>query len=280
MGIRSKLLHAVLIPGRTMHSPKLARSTLHPPLPTRHFQYLWTFSTTTNDSCCHDSNNEVTNNQSAAADAQLLQQQQHQQHQQQHSLADFDYTKSRYIPPPSWSISDLELTSQQPPLPKEELDRLSRLALIDMDRYKNQNENDQEPLNQDLANMLHMIKQVTDFTTCNNKNNDNNKNNNNGELSSIDDDDDHGHDVSDVDTDVTGSSSDQIYDVVRGVSAAPLRKMSSKDPLHKQDETQAKNVWDNLLEYKTVRKGGGHQYFAIIVSDSTAQQPSQPSPQD
>ena len=66
--------------------------------------------------------------------------------------------KSFRIPDPTWSVEDLDLTSNRPRLPPEELKRLSRLALIDIDSIT-----DKEGLEQDLANMLHMIDQVSTF---------------------------------------------------------------------------------------------------------------------
>jgi Asp-tRNA(Asn)/Glu-tRNA(Gln) amidotransferase C subunit len=155
----------------------------------------------------------------------------------------------KHIPEPTWSIKDLDLFTNQPPLPKEELERLCRLALIDISR---KTMDEQTKLNQDLANMLHMIQQVTEYCTS-------------------DDELDHtlttaGHRDGDVDT--TTSCSSEIYDFVRGVTAAPLRKGIDMDPLHDDDAKQAQEVWDNLLQPKTIRKGGGHQYFAIVTEEA------------
>ncbi|KAL3929973.1 MAG: hypothetical protein SGBAC_011972 [Bacillariaceae sp.] len=147
---------------------------------------------------------------------------------------------------------DLQLTSKRPPLPKEELDRLSKLALIDI---KAMDPNDQESLGQDLANMLHMIDQVTQHSS--NDDHDDNVNNNGDDY---DDEDDHGkqqHDRKD------SQSAAQIYDLVRGVTTAPLRKSPEKDHLQAQDGEIAKDVWESMLQPKTKRMGGRHEYFAI-----------------
>jgi Asp-tRNA(Asn)/Glu-tRNA(Gln) amidotransferase C subunit len=119
-------------------------------------------------------------------------------------------------------LKDLELTSKQPLIPEEELDRLSRLALINIES------SDREMLRQDLANMLHMVDQVSSYP--------------------LEDDDE---------------DEDAIYDGVRGVTAAPLRKTAEQDPLQQVDQEQAGKVWKSLLQPKTTRKGGGHEYFSI-----------------
>jgi hypothetical protein len=129
----------------------------------------------------------------------------------------------------------LELTSRHPPLPPDELRRLSHLALIDLHRDGG-NKDDTNRLNQDLADMLHMVRQVTTFAVES-------------------DDDRNGDDP---------SCSAHIYDTVRGVRATPLRPSPNReqeDAFQQQDEEQAREVWKNLLRPKTIRKGGGHVYF-------------------
>jgi hypothetical protein len=59
------------------------------------------------------------------------------------------------LPPPTWSLKDLNLTSDGPPLSEEELHVLAKRALIDVSNMK-----DTESLRRDLANMLHCLKQV------------------------------------------------------------------------------------------------------------------------
>eukprot|EP00980_Cylindrotheca_fusiformis_P013646 scaffold3513_cov102-Cylindrotheca_fusiformis.AAC.7 len=133
------------------------------------------------------------------------------------------------IPDPTWSIRDLNLTSKRPPVPPEELQRLAKLTLIDTDSMS-------EDLSQELANMLHMIDQVSNF-----------------QIPKKEEEDD----ASDSD------KAAKIYDVVRGVTKAPLRKPPDEDPLQAKDQETATNVWNSLLQPKTIRKGGRHHYFAI-----------------
>ena len=146
--------------------------------------------------------------------------------------------KSFRIPDPTWSVEDLDLTSNRPRLPPEELKRLSRLALIDIDSIP-----DKEGLEQDLANMLHMIDQVSTFEYKDEKEADKDE------------------DENDID------KAAEIYDIVRGVTSAPLRKSLEDDPLQTEDQEQAENVWKSLLQPKTTRKGGRHEYFAIKTKD-------------
>jgi hypothetical protein len=77
---------------------------------------------------------------------------------------------------------------------------------------------------QDLSNMLHMVRQVQSTTLP------------------------------------TSLTSVEIYDTVRGVTAAPLRDV--QDPLEQQDSEQAQQVYKSLLQPKTKRLGGT-EYFAI-----------------
>lgn len=141
------------------------------------------------------------------------------------------------IPEPTWSVKDLDLSSKKPPLPPEELKRLSRLALIDIESMP-----DKEALIQDLSNMLHMIDQVSNFRF---------DENDIDESKTLDDDE------------ANAERAAKIYDVVRGVTKAPLRKSLDEDPFQKQDQEIAHDVWNSQLKPKTIRKGGGHHYFAI-----------------
>ena len=152
----------------------------------------------------------------------------------------FRYMPSSLIPEPTWSIKDLDLTSKKPRLPPEELKRLSRLALIDIDSIAD----DKKGLEQDLSNMLHMIDQVTYAS-------------NNEE----------GEDIEKYDDETSSAKAAEIYDIVRGVTSAPLRSSIEDDPLQGKDQEQAENVWKNLLQPKTTRKGGRHEYFAIKTKD-------------
>lgn len=63
-----------------------------------------------------------------------------------------------------------------------------------------------------------------------------------------------------------------IYDVPRGVNHAPLRHDKDDrddDSLLEQEEQDAKEVWNSLLQPKTV-KLGGHSYFRIVTKSSLA----------
>jgi hypothetical protein len=160
--------------------------------------------------------------------------QQHQRH--------YQMTRSRLfssdvrIPEPTWSIKELDLTSKKPPIPPEELKRLSRLALIDIESMP-----DKERLGQDLANMLHMIDQVSRFDAAEN----------------------YGFESQNHDNEADADRAAEIYDVVRGVTKAPLRKSVDEDPLQTKDQAIAGDVWNSLLQPKTIRKGGRHDYFVI-----------------
>jgi hypothetical protein len=140
------------------------------------------------------------------------------------------------IPEPTWSIKELDLTSKKPPIPPEELQRLSRLALIDIESMP-----DKEGLGQDLANMLHMIDQVSRFDAA----------------------EKYGFESQNHDDEADADRAAEIYDVVRGVTKAPLRKSVDEDPLQTKDQAIAGDVWNSLLQPKTIRKGGRHDYFVI-----------------
>jgi hypothetical protein len=201
--------------------------------------------------CCSFSSTKSTNNNGAeikTSDDDNSQQQQQQQQQPDFVIPTTTQKNKKqqlfkHIPAPSWSMADLELDAQHPPVPQEELDRLSRLALIDIHVNNTKSsetsapENKESSLNQDLANMLHMIQQVKDYS---------------GDATATATDD---------------SSSSYIYDTVRGVSVAPLRKAAADDPLQAEDEIQAKDVWESLLQPKTIRIGGGRHYFSIVTAE-------------
>lgn len=138
-----------------------------------------------------------------------------------------DQEKLPFIPTPTWSVESLELTSKHEKLPADEMRRLSRRALLNLDEMP-------QDLEQDLANMMHMVQQVSAFVAdpCNEQ-----------LFQKIDE------------------NSAFQYDFVRGVTAAPLR---TKDcPLDTEDVEEAAQVWDTYLEHKTIRQGGSHKYFVI-----------------
>jgi hypothetical protein len=161
------------------------------------------------------------------------------------------------------------------------LDRLARLALIDVNNQKltatessgschdDDDDDDSDSrkldpsqsshrrkLKQDVANMMHMIQLVTEYDDTK-------------KLEAHRSHDENGF------SDDTG----YIYDVVRGGAAlmssstskeampTVLRGRPDEDPLQEQDGQQAQSVWNHLLKPKTVRKGGGHDYFAIKTTD-------------
>jgi len=139
-----------------------------------------------------------------------------------------------FIPKPTWSIQSLDLTSQHTKLPREELERLSHLALLDLNELP-------EDLEQDLANMMHMVQQVSDFVSSN------------PIL------------FEDVEEDPTGTST---YDFVRGVTGTPFRRHQEDTTElddEKDDRETAVRVWDSYLEPNTIRQGGSHRYFAITT---------------
>jgi hypothetical protein len=160
-----------------------------------------------------------------------------QQHQRHYQLTPSRLFSSNVrIPEPTWSIKELDLTSKKPPIPPEELERLSRLALIDIESMP-----DKEGLRQDLANMLHMMDQVSSFYAAENES----------------------FESQNHDDQANAERAAEIYDVVRGVTKAPLRKSVDEDPLQTKDQAIAGDVWNSLLQPKTTRKGGRHDYFVI-----------------
>jgi hypothetical protein len=85
---------------------------------------------------------------------------------------------------------------------------------------------DPDTLRNDLSNMLHCLEQVQDISLP--------------EL-----------------------SNEEVYDVPRGVTAAPLRN-SRNDIWENKDQEEAKQVWETLLQNKTIQRGA-HSYFSIVT---------------
>jgi hypothetical protein len=154
------------------------------------------------------------------------------------SLSSTDTTKYIHIPAATWSVKDLELDAQHPKLDKLEVQRLSHRALIDI--TDDENSTSSTDVEQDLANMMHMVQQVSDYTDTVESES----------LTSLEDD-----------------KNGAIYDVVRGVTSAPLRSSPEKDLLQEADQAQATDVWKNYLQPKTTSLGGGHEYFAIRTKE-------------
>lgn len=159
----------------------------------------------------------------------------------------FQQQGKKRIPQPTWSIQDLALTTSHPPISQKELERLARLALIDVSGNINNNNGDNlDLLKQDLGNILHMIQHVTEYEYQQSTGN-----------ATIDTRNNRGDDSDDA------MCSARIYDTVRGVKAIPLRKGIEDDSFQAEDALQAQEIWKHLLQPKTIRRGGGHIYFAI-----------------
>lgn len=124
-------------------------------------------------------------------------------------------------------MRSLDLTSKHAKLSPDEVDRLGHRSLLDLNQLP-------RILEQDLANMMHMVQQISDFV----------EETTNKELFT------HG--------DTAGSVQ---YDSVRGVTAAPFR--FADDPPDAEDLEEAAQVWGTYLDPKTIRQGGAHQYFVI-----------------
>ena len=160
----------------------------------------------------------------------------------------------RYIPEPTWSIDDLELKSNHPKLPKEEIQRLSHRALIQIiennntegDDEQQQLQLEQEQLEQDLANMMHMVELVSNFNDHH-----------------VQEDDDEAA-AEESDNDESGVN---IYDSVRGVTSAPLRRNSIAQQQQQQDQHEANEVWKAQLQPNTTKVGGSHEYFVITTKE-------------
>ena len=85
---------------------------------------------------------------------------------------------------------------------------------------------DPDALRRDLSNMLHCLEQVRD-------------------------------------TELPDLTDEQVYDIPRGVKAAPLRN-SSKDGFKEEEKEEAKQVWETLLKPKTKQRGA-HSYFSVVT---------------
>lgn len=127
------------------------------------------------------------------------------------------------LPEPTWSVHDLELSKQHPPISAVELEKLAKRALLDLNHLDESTRNE---LRQDLGNMMHMIEQVLSFRR-----------------------NEKGIEWSDAD----------IYDKPRGVTAAPLRKDADNN---KDTEADHDQVWEKFLKPQTT-KIGAHDYFSI-----------------
>jgi len=165
----------------------------------------------------------------------------------------FNFKRIQYhtgvnIPKPTWSIADLEMARTHSPITQHELERLARLLLVDKsaqidDRYVESIYN----LKQDLGDMIHMIQHITQKNIFKDRS-DNLKENN-------------------FDEEDNPTGNDRIYDIVRGVRGIPLREVSLKESLQGEDNVEAQAVWNEKVQTKMIRRGGGHIYFAIETTD-------------
>ena len=142
-----------------------------------------------------------------------------------------------HIPDPTWSVQDLELTKTHTKLPPQEMERLARLSLLDLEQLRQDTDED---LEQDLANMMHMVQQVSDYVAKNN--------------------------LLDEEEMDESQAAQHIYDSVRGVTAAPLRSKDD-DSLQEVDQAHAENVWESYLAPNTIRQGGSHHYFSSSTKE-------------
>lgn len=168
------------------------------------------------------------------------------------SISGLEQQSGNHVPQPTWSVQDLELTSTHVPITQQELDRLARLVLVDMsENSSNSDDETIDSLKQDLGDMLHMIQHVTEHD-CQ-------------EIIGKDVADARYNNNDDKD-EPTGSAT--IYDTTRGVRGIPLRKGIEEDPLQAQDASQAQVISETVLHSKMVRRGGGHEYFAIETTET------------
>jgi hypothetical protein len=144
---------------------------------------------------------------------------------------------SPIIPAPTWSLQSLELSQTHTPISDQELSRLTKRAVIDLTAITSS----KASLAQDLGNMMHMIEQVQ------------------APLSY---------------TEMEHLTDADIYDVPRGVTAAPVRReqdttadattMTSSSSSSLPKAHQRPEWWDSLLKPKTTTVGA-HSYFAVCT---------------
>ena len=129
------------------------------------------------------------------------------------------------LPSPTWSIASLQLDQKHEPVTRTELSVLAKRALISLPILDQMERTEQ--LQQDLGNMIHMIRQVQDFAQ----------------------------------QDETPLTDADTYDRPRGVEA--IRPMSTERD--DREEIEAKQVWESLLKPKTTAVGA-HSYFVIATN--------------
>jgi hypothetical protein len=152
------------------------------------------------------------------------------------------------IPAPTWSLQSLELSKTHTPISDQELSRLTKRAVIDLtalDSHTTKGTISKASLAQDLGNMMHMIQQV---------------------QSALPDKEMMEH-LTDAD----------IYDVPRGVTAAPVRRerdtstftdatvtTTSSSTTPNKAQLKRPMWWESLLKPKTTTVGA-HSYFAVCT---------------
>jgi Asp-tRNA(Asn)/Glu-tRNA(Gln) amidotransferase C subunit len=146
-------------------------------------------------------------------------------------------TKKLTIPDPTWSVASLQLDKAHPPASVEELHVLAQRATLDMCRLDDATRN---KLCQDLGNMLRMIEHVQE------------------------------NDPATAQSEIkTPMDPVDLYDVPRGVVAAPFRDEDDRtqDERNDEEKAMAQSVRNSFLEPK-MRWVGGHQYYEIVTSSA------------
>ena len=143
----------------------------------------------------------------------------------------------RFIPPPTWSIADLELDRSHPPVSNEELRTLCKRALLDPGLMSKEAT---DSLRQDLGNMMHMIQSVRDDESVDKLANE--------AIAEM------GHEQ---------DPAAWYYDVPRGVTAAPTRE--DEDTSSSTARADAQSVLNSFLRPK-MNQQGAHHYFEIVTA--------------
>ena len=153
-------------------------------------------------------------------------------------------SSSSFIPDPTWSLQELELSKQHAPISDAELQTLAKRALLDLTSLDGPTATTttREQLRQDLGNMMHMIEQVQCF------------------------------DFDETVQDATFLGEAALYDTPRGVVAAPLRRDdNSEENKAIADQTEeAQRVWEHFLQPQTT-KVGAHNYFSIETKPQSSE---------
>jgi hypothetical protein len=125
-------------------------------------------------------------------------------------------TAKSFVPTPTWSLKDLNLTNHNhtDPVSIEELQILAKRSLLDVI---------EDDMRQDLANMLQCLRNVQSVRCV-------------------------------------ISTAEEIYDVPRGVTKAPVRIGEATT----SEKLEAEHVFKSLLLPKTVKQGS-HDYFSVVT---------------